>query len=126
MTTPLQICTSYLESFTTGDVDLIVSHVASDFVNEHTSALGSSCKGKDVYRSRLPGFISSMPKLSYVIEQIMSEGHHVWAAYTLRTTVNKHDIAIRGAMHFEVRDGLIVRRVDYWDSQIFKNQAGLA
>jgi steroid delta-isomerase-like uncharacterized protein len=126
MTTPLQICTSYLESFATGDVDLVVSHVASDFVNEHTSALGSSCKGKDEYRSRLPSFISSMPKLSYAIEQIMSEGHHVWAAYTLRTTVNKHDIAIRGAMHFEVSDGLIVRRVDYWDSQVFKNQAGLA
>jgi ketosteroid isomerase-like protein len=29
-------------------------------------------------------------------------------------------------MHFEVSDGLIVRRVDYWDSQVFKNQAGLA
>ncbi len=67
-----------------------------------------------------------MPHLSYEIEQIMSEGHHVWAAYTLRTTVNEHDIAIRGAMHFEVNDGLIVRRVDYWDSQVFKNQAGLA
>jgi len=126
MTTPLQICTSYLESFATGDADLIVSHVASDFVNEHTSALGSSCNGKDEYRNRLPGFISSMPHLSYAIEQIMSEGQHVWAAYTLRTTVNEHDIAIRGAMHFEVNDGLIVRRVDYWDSQVFKNQAGLA
>lgn len=126
MTTPLQICTSYLESFSTGDADVIASHVANDFVNEHTSALGSSCIGKDEYRKRLPGFISSMPHLSYAIEQTTSEGRHVWAAYTLRTTVNEQDIAIRGAMHFEVNDGLIVRRVDYWDSQVFKNQAGIA
>lgn len=126
MTTPRQICTSYLDSFATGDADLIASHVANDFVNEHTSALGSSCVGKDLYRNRLPGFIASMPNLSYVIEQISEEGRNVWVAYTLCAKVNHHEIAIRGAMHFEVSDGLIVRRVDYWDSQVFKNQAGLA
>ena len=28
-------------------------------------------------------------------------------------------------MRFDVRDGLIARRVDYWDSLVFQQQAGL-
>lgn len=67
-----------------------------------------------------------MPDLSYEVEQISAEGKHVWAAYTLKAKINGNQIMIRGAMHFEVIDDLISKRVDYWDSQMFKLQAGLA
>jgi ketosteroid isomerase-like protein len=50
----------------------------------------------------------------------------VCAAYTLRTTVNDRPIAVRGVMRFIVRDGLIAKRTDYWDSLVFQRQAGLA
>lgn len=126
MSIPLERCTAYLEAFASGNPDNISQHVADNFVNEHTSALGSSCSGKDEYRKRLPEFISSMPGLRYQIENIVGDERHVWAAYTLSTRLNEREIAIRGAMHFEVSNDLIVRRVDYWDSQVFKDQAGLS
>ncbi len=125
MFTPSAICISYLTSFATADANKVAEHVTSNFINEHTSALGSGCIGKDEYLRRLPGFISSMPNLSYEIEQITAEGAHVWAAYTLKAKINGRQIAIRGAMHFEVINGLIAKRVDYWDSEVFKQQAGL-
>lgn len=124
--TPAELCASYLASFATGDADLIASHVAAGFINEHTSALGAGCVGNEEYRRRLPGFIGSMPGLIYNVETITAEGGDVWAAYTLSANVNDRPISIRGAMHFEVDGNLISRRVDYWDSQVFKNQAGLS
>ena len=125
MSTPTDICRRYLESFATGDPDVVASFVSNDFVNEHTSALGSGCQGKDEYRRRLPGFIASMPGLSYEVESQIAEGDQVANAYTLRARVNERDIAVRGMMRITVRDGLITDRTDYWDSKSFLKQAGL-
>ena len=125
MSTPADICRRYLESFATGDPDVVASFVSNDFVNEHTSALGSGCQGKDEYRRRLPGFIASMPGLSYEVESQIAEGDQVANAYTLRARVNEREIAVRGMMRITVRDGLITDRTDYWDSKSFLQQAGL-
>ena len=125
MSTPADICRRYLESFATGDPDVVASFVSNDFVNEHTSALGSGCQGKDEYRRRLPGFIASMPGLSYEVESQIAEGDQVANAYTLRARVNERDIAVRGMMRITGRDGLITDRTDYWDSKSFLQQAGL-
>lgn len=125
MSTPADICRRYLESFATGDPDVVASFVSNDFVNEHTSALGSGCQGKEEYRRRLPGFIASMPGLSYEVESQIAEGDQVANAYTLRARVNERDIAVRGMMRITVRDGLITDRTDYWDSKSFLLQAGL-
>lgn len=125
MSTPADICRRYLESFATGDPDVVASFVSNDFVNEHTSALGSGCQGKDEYRRRLPGFIASMPGLSYEVEIQIAEGDQVANAYTLRARVNERDITVRGMMRITVRDGLITDRTDYWDSKSFLQQAGL-
>jgi ketosteroid isomerase-like protein len=125
LSTPADICRRYLESFATGDPDVVASFVSNDFVNEHTSALGSGCQGKDEYRRRLPGFIASMPGLSYEVESQIAEGDQVANAYTLRARVNERDIAVRGMMRITVRDGLITDRTDYWDSKSFLLQAGL-
>jgi steroid delta-isomerase-like uncharacterized protein len=125
LSTPADICRRYLESFATGDPDVVASFVSNDFVNEHTSALGSGCQGKEEYRRRLPGFIASMPGLSYEVESQIAEGDQVANAYTLRARVNERDIAVRGMMRITVRDGLITDRTDYWDSKSFLQQAGL-
>jgi steroid delta-isomerase-like uncharacterized protein len=125
LSTPADICRRYLESFATGDPDVVASFVSNDFVNEHSSALGSGCQGKDEYRRRLPGFIASMPGLSYEVESQIAEGDQVANAYTLRARVNERDIAVRGMMRITVRDGLITDRTDYWDSKSFLQQAGL-
>lgn len=125
MSSPADICRRYLESFATGDPDVVASFVSEDFINEHTSALGSGCQGKDEYRRRLPGFIASMPGLRYEVESQITEGDQVANAYTLRARVNERDIEVRGMMRITVRNGLITDRTDYWDSKSFLQQAGL-
>ena len=49
----------------------------------------------------------------------------VVVAYTLHATVNDREVAVRNVMRFRVDDDLIVRHVDYWDSAVFQQQAGL-
>ncbi len=125
MISPADICQRYLESFASGDPGQVAAHVTEDFVNEHTAALGSGCEGRDEYLRRLPGFIASMPELRYEVEDVVADGNDVCAAYTLRARVNEREITIRGMMKFVVRDGLIAKRTDYWDSKVFLRQAGL-
>jgi len=121
-----QACRGYLESFATGDPDLITSFVTDDFVNEHTAAFGTGCEGIDEYRRRVPNFLATMPALRYDVEDVIADGDRVWAAYTLRASVNDRPIEIRGVMRFVVRDGRIAHRIDYWDSLMFQRQAGMA
>ncbi len=122
---PAAVCRAYLDAFATGDPDAVTRWVADDFVNEHTAALGSGCTGKDEYARRVPGFLASMPGLRYEVEEVLADGDRVAAAYTLHATVNDRPVAVRGMMRFGVRDGLIARRTDYWDSLVFQQQAGL-
>ena len=124
--TPAERCTSYLAAFSTGDPAAVVARVTEDFVNEHTAALGSGCIGRDEYARRVPGFLASMPGLRYEIEDVVADGERVVVAYTLHARVNDRDVAVRGVMRFRVRDGMIAHRIDYWDSLVFQQQAGLA
>lgn len=124
--TPAQVCTAYLHAFATSDPAKVVACVTDDFVNEHTSALGSGCEGKAEYSRRVPGFMDSMPGLRYEIEDIVADGDRVCAAYTMHAHVNDRDVAVRGMMRFRVEHGLIAHRVDYWDSLVFQRQAGMA
>ena len=124
--TPTEVVTQYLRAFGTADADAIAAMVSEHFVNEHTSALGSGCAGRDEYRRRLPNFLSSMPGLHYEVESVIADGAHVAAAYTLHAVVNDRPIAVRGMMRFTVEGDLIAKRVDYWDSLVFQRQAGLA
>ncbi|MCE9623283.1 MAG: nuclear transport factor 2 family protein [Actinomycetia bacterium] len=116
---------AYLAAFGSGSPDAVTSLVTDDFVNEHTAALGGGCVGKAEYVRRVPGFLASMPGLRYEVEEVIAEGDRVAAAYTLHARVNDRDIAVRGVMRFRVADELIAHRTDYWDSLVFKQQAGL-
>jgi ketosteroid isomerase-like protein len=120
------VARSYLASFATRDPDAIAAHVAPDFVNDHASALGSSCAGRNEYRSRLPGFLASFPGLRYEVESVIVDDDAVAAEYRLMAASEGHPIDIRGVMVMTVVDGLITRRTDYWDSLTFLRQSGAA
>ena len=124
--TPAECCVSYLAAFATGDPAAVVAHVRDDFVNDHTAALGSGCTGRDEYARRLPAFLASMPGLRYEIEDVVADGERVVVAYRLHAHVNDRYVAMRGVMRFRVEEGLITHRIDYWDSLVFQQQAGLA
>lgn len=121
------IARSYLTSFASGDPEQIASHVAPGFVNDHTSALGSGCVGRDEYRSRLPGFLASFPGLRYEVQSVIADdAGGVVVEYRMTATSDGHPVDIRGAMVITIRDGLIQRRTDYWDSLTFLRQIGAA
>ena len=108
----------YVSALNDGDVDAVLAHVAADFVSEHTSALGESFTGRDEYRARLRKFFALLPERHYEIEDLIVDGDRAAVPYTLRAGV----VTIRGVFLFTFRDGLIVRRVDYWDSTEFLRQ----
>ena len=94
--------------------------MTGDFVNEHTAALGRGCIGRDAYRERLPGFLASFAGLRYDVEEVVADGDRVVAAYTMRARwQGDTPIDVRGVQRLTVRDGLVARRVDYWDSLVF-------
>jgi ketosteroid isomerase-like protein len=116
------VARSYVESFASADPDVIAAHVADGFVNEHASALGSACRGRDEYRRRLPGFLASLPGLRYDVEQVIGDGPTVAVPYRLTAVSDGHRVDLRGVMVIEVVDGAIARRTDYWDALTFLRQ----
>jgi ketosteroid isomerase-like protein len=108
----------YVAALNAGDVDAVVAHVTADFVSEHTSAIGESFTGRDEYRARLPKFFALLPECHYEIEDLVIDGDRAAVPYTLRAAA----VVVRGVFLFTCRDGLIARRVDYWDSAEFLRQ----
>ena len=117
---------SYLASFAAVDPDAVAAHVTDDFVNEHLSELGSGCVGRDEYRQRLPGFLSTFAGARYTVltlAEISTPGAgDVVVRYRFEAAYEGTPIDIPGVMWFDVHDGLISRRTDLWDSLTFLRQ----
>ncbi len=130
MGTPGDIVITYLASFATGDPDAVAACVTSDFVNEHLSELGSGCDGREEYRRRLPGFLSTFSGARYTIVTLAQiatpAAGDVVVRYRFEATFEGTTIDIPGVMWFDVRDGLVARRTDLWDSLTFLRQTGQA
>ena len=122
----------YLAAFATGEPDSIAAFVADGFENEHLSELGSGCVGRAEYLTRLPEFLATFADRSYTIEDIVEDRTEiddetrsdtaVVVRYRFAATFEGTRIDIPGVMWFIVRDDLIVRRTDLWDSLTFLRQ----
>lgn len=121
-----EVAKAYLASFASGDPDRIAALVSEDFQNNHASALGSPCEGRDEYRRRLPGFLASLPGLAYEVTGTVEQDARVAVTYQLSATSDGKPVAIDGVMMIEVREGVITSRTDYWDSLTFLRQIGQA
>ena len=124
---PRDVALAYVASFSSGDPDRIAGLVSEDFWNEHTSALGSSCRGRDEYRRRLPGFLTEFEGVRYDVDDVVTEGDRVVVAYTRRARWRaEHELAVRGVFRLWVEGGEVVHRADYWDGTEFLRQTGQA
>jgi ketosteroid isomerase-like protein len=128
---PAAVAARYLAALSAGDVEAVLACVADGFVNEHTSALGSSSEGRDVYRQRLPQFLAQFDGLRYELVDTISEPDpggggdgRVAARYRFTARFDGHAIDIPGVMLIEIAGGEIVRRTDVWDSLTFLRQTG--
>ena len=128
MEASVDVARTYLEAFASGDPDAIAALVTENFVNEHLSELGSGCVGRDEYRQRLDGFLATFAGATYTIETIggLDRPGEVIARYRFIARYEGTPIDIAGMMWFAVRDGLIARRTDLWDSLSFLRQTGQA
>lgn len=115
----------YFEALNGHDPDAVAACVTDDFVNEHTSALGSSSAGRDVYHDRLPGFLAQFEQLHYEVVDSLTEADRCAIRYRLTAVYDGHPIDISGVMLFTVRDGLVAHRTDFWDSLTFMRQTGV-
>jgi ketosteroid isomerase-like protein len=111
------------------DPDAAAACVSDDFVNEHTSALGTTVRGRAAYRERLPEFLARFAGLHYEAEDWIVDGDRVALPYRMTGRVagpdgKQHDVTIRGMFRFRVEDGLVSHRVDYWDGMEFARQTG--
>jgi ketosteroid isomerase-like protein len=120
------LVTEYVAALSAHDVERVIGCVDVDFVNEHTSSLGTSCTGRETYRSRLPAFLSQFDSLTYEVVDTIVEGERAAVRYRMSAVFHDQAIDVPGVMLFEVRGGVIARRTDVWDSLTFLRQAGLS
>jgi steroid delta-isomerase-like uncharacterized protein len=124
------IVARFLSAFESGDPDAVAACVTEGFVNEHLSELGEGCVGRDAYRRRLPGFLSTFTGARYSIvalaEVVTPDAGDVVVRYRFEATYEGTPIDIPGVMWFEIEDGRIARRTDLWDSLTFLRQTGQA
>ncbi|WFE21508.1 nuclear transport factor 2 family protein [Solwaraspora sp. WMMD937] len=110
----------YLSALNAWDADAVAGCVSPGFVNEHTAALGRTVTGRAAYRARLDGFLAEFADLHYEVEDLLVEGDRAAVAYRMSfrlVSAGRAPVRIRGMFRFLVdADGLIARRVDYWDS----------
>ncbi|MDP6322803.1 MAG: ester cyclase [Acidimicrobiales bacterium] len=121
---PIEVATSYLESFAKRDPDLIASHVSEDFKNIHTSALGDPCEGRSSYRNKLPGFLEKFKNLTYECEEMIALDEKVFISYLMKAEVDGNNISINGVFNLKIVNGYIKSRIDYFDSLTFLKQIG--
>ena len=119
--------TTYLDALNRGDPDAIAACVTDDFWNEHTSTLGSTLRGRDAYRDRLPQFLGRFHGLHYDVEDLVIEGERATVRYRMTCrwaddAGGEHPVTIRGMFWFLVRAGQIAHRIDYWDGTEFTRQ----
>jgi steroid delta-isomerase-like uncharacterized protein len=119
---PREVVARYLDALNRHDVEGAVACVSDDFFNEHTSAIGTSVRGRDAYAARLPQFLSSFRELHYDAEDWIADGDRVAVPYTMSGVVDGHPFSIRGMFRFRVAGGAIAHRVDYWDGKDFERQ----
>ncbi|MEL6893098.1 MAG: nuclear transport factor 2 family protein [Actinomycetota bacterium] len=126
----VDVVTSYLRSFSGNDPAAIAAHVADGFRNEHQSALGSGCVGRDEYHRRLPHFLGAFTDRAYSVEDLVEQRRDavtdVVVRYHFEADYEGQKVKIPGTMWFSVRDGRITRRVDTWDSLTFLQQTDQA
>lgn len=128
MANPVDVATSFLRAMSGNDPDAIAALVSDGFRNEHQSALGSDCVGRDEYRRRLPHFLDAFSDRSYEVDDVVAQRRDavtdVVIKYRFRAHYGDAPVEMPGVMWLTVRGPLVTRRVDTFDSLTFLRQTG--
>ncbi|TDC84359.1 nuclear transport factor 2 family protein [Actinomadura sp. 7K507] len=120
----------YLAALNRHDADAIAGCVAEGFVNEHAASMGRNVTGRAAYRERLEGFLADFAGLKYDMEDLVVRDVRAVLAYTMSfrlVSAGNVPVRIRGVFRLWVDvDGLVARRVDYWDGDEVTRQLAAA
>ncbi|TDC69538.1 DUF4440 domain-containing protein [Actinomadura sp. GC306] len=109
----------YLAALNRHDADAVAACVAENFVSEHTSVMGKGVVGRAAYRERLDGFLADFADLKYVMEDLVVRDVRAVLAYSMSfrlVSAGRAPVRVRGVFRLWVdAEGLVARRVDYWD-----------
>ncbi|MFG2087118.1 MULTISPECIES: nuclear transport factor 2 family protein [unclassified Spirillospora] len=119
----------YLGALNRHDADAVAGCVAEGFVSEHTSPMGRGVTGRAAYRERLDGFLADFADLKYEMEDLVVRDVRAVLAYTMSfrlVSAGNAPVRVRGVFRLWVdANGLVARRVDYWDgSEVTRQVAG--
>lgn len=122
---PLDVALGYIAAFSSGDPDNIAARVTEDFTNNQMGVLGSRFQGRDIYRTRLAGFLAQFEGISYAVDAPVVQGNTVAAPYVMTAQDAGRPIRIEGVMLITVEGDLVARRDDYWDGLTYFRQIGV-
>jgi ketosteroid isomerase-like protein len=130
--TDVRVALDYVAALGGSDPTHVAELVAEDFRNEHHAELGSGCTGRDEYSKRLPGFFATFANRRYEVTETAigslvgddRDGSEVVVRYRFGADIEGTRIDIPGVMWISVRDGLVARRLDCWDSLTYHRQTG--
>ncbi|WP_243712598.1 nuclear transport factor 2 family protein [Actinomadura sp. 6K520] len=120
----------YLAALNRHDADAVAACVAEGFVSEHTAATGRGVVGRAAYRERLDGFLADFADLKYVMEDLVVRDVRAVLAYSMSfrlVSAGYAPVRVRGVFRLWVdAEGLVARRVDYWDGSDVARQLSAA
>ena len=123
--TPREVALGYIAAFSSGDPDQIADRVTADFANNQMGVLGSRFTGRDLYRTRLAGFLKQFEGISYAVAAPIAQGNVVAAPYVMTASDAGRPLRIEGVMMITVEGDLVAQRDDYWDGLTYFRQIGV-
>ena len=103
------------------DVDDIMSYFADDAVYHNIPI--EPAVGRDAIRAVIEMFVPPADAIEFTTHLMMSDGDMVFTERTDRFVTGGKTVDLPVAGVFEIRDGKIVAWRDYFDLQMFMNQA---
>ncbi|WP_243716986.1 nuclear transport factor 2 family protein [Actinomadura sp. KC345] len=120
----------YLAALNRHDADAVAGCVAEGFVSEHAASMGQGVTGRAAYRDRLDGFLADFAGLKYDMEDLVVRDVRAVLAYTMSfrlVSAGNAPVRLRGVFRLWVDvDGLVARRIDYWDGDEVTRQLAAA
>lgn len=123
--TPLEVALGYIAAFSSGDPDQVADRVTADFANNQMGVLGSRFMGRDLYRTRLAGFLKQFEGINYTVAAPIVQGNIVAAPYVMTASDAGRPLRIEGVMMITVEGDLVAQRDDYWDGLTYFRQIGV-
>ena len=118
--TPLELIQTFCDSWSTGDLDEIMSFFADDAVYHNIPV--QPVHGSDAIRATIAGFTTGVESVVFEVRHIAASDNVVLTERVDVFVLPNGRVTLPVSGTFEVRDGKIVAWRDYFDMNQFMSQ----